>query len=146
MYTPEPDALDLPPEDFADIRVEVRLDYDGRRALVMLTAAARARLICDRTLEPFWQPVEGQYTLLFAPPEAAAAADDESDEDIRVLHPQDQALDLTEPVRDTILLSLPLRRVAPGAEEKPIPTRLPWLIIVMNESFKTLPPSASSYY
>jgi len=39
---------------------------------------------------------------------------------VRPLDPSDRELDLTDLVRDTILLSLPQRRVAPGAEDEPI--------------------------
>ena len=38
------------------------------------------------------------------------------------LEDDDAAIDLAGPVRDTLLLSLPARRVAPGAEDVDIPT------------------------
>ena len=115
---PEPSAIELDPEVFRDVRVAARLDRRSDRILVMLRAQATATLICDRTLRPFDQPLEGSYDVLFAPPEIA-----EGDEEVRVLLPADQEIDLAEPVRDTLLLAVPTRCVAPGAEEEPLPDR-----------------------
>lgn len=113
---PEATVLDLDPSVFHDIHIDARLDRRSDRILVMLAAEAVATLTCDRTLKPFEQPLEGTYDLLFAPPEIA-----EGDEDVRVLLPSDQEIDLTDAARDTLLLALPARCVAPGAEEEDIP-------------------------
>ena len=117
-----PDALDLDPEVFSDIGVEAVVDYHNDQALVTLTATATARLECDRTLVLFDQPIEGTYAVLFVPPERRRqeAADVE---EVRVLESSDPVLDLTEAVRDTLLLAVPARKVAPGAEEADLPTR-----------------------
>lgn len=115
---PEASALDLDPDVFQNVHVEARLDRRTDRILVMLTARATATLVCDRTLKPFEQPLEGTYDVLFAPPEIA-----EGDEEVRVLLPADQEIDLTEPARDTLLLAIPARCVAPGAEDEALPER-----------------------
>ena len=115
---PEAAALELDPDVFRDVRIEARLDRRSERILVTLTVRATATLMCDRTLRPFDQAVEGTYDVLFAPPEIA-----EGDEEVRVLLPADQEIDLTEPARDTLLLAVPARCVAPGAEDEPIPER-----------------------
>jgi uncharacterized protein len=41
-------------------------------------------------------------------------------EEVRPLDSTDREIDLTDVVRDTLLLSIPQRRVAPGAEDEPI--------------------------
>ena len=124
--TLEPTAadLDLEPEAFGDLRVEVQLDLFNGRAHVELQTYATATMTCDRTLVPFDQTVEGTHELLFVPPAVAERmeADEEVDEEIRVLHPADRGIDVTDAVRDTILLSLPTRRIAPGAEDLDIET------------------------
>ena len=124
-FTPEPDALGVDPARFADVQVEVQVNYYDDRALVLLQAAAQATLECDRTLEVFTQPVEGAYQLLYAEPAFAERHGSEGADDyeeVRVLDPTDRRIDLTEVVRDTLVLALPRRRIAPGAEELELQT------------------------
>lgn len=118
-FAPSATEVDLDPTTFEDIRVDVELQYHRDRILVKLDARARAELTCDRTLQAYEQPVEGHYNLLFGPP-AMVGQEGEEFEEVRPLHPSDQEIDLTDVVRDTLLLALPQRRVAPGAEEESI--------------------------
>lgn len=121
--TPSPNDIDLDPDLFDDLRVDVQINLAGPRALVALKTHAVATLECDRTLVLYEEPVEGRYQMLFAPPSVTGEADDASvNDDIRPWHPGEHEIDLTEAVRDTILLSLPTRRIAPGAEDAEIPT------------------------
>ncbi|MEM1042435.1 MAG: DUF177 domain-containing protein [Bacteroidota bacterium] len=124
-HAPVPDDLGLDAGTFGDIVVEVTLDHGEDRDLVAFTARATATLECDRTLKPFRQRVEGSYAVLFVLPERLDqyASDDDSSDDVRPLPDPGQPLDLTEPVRDTLLLSLPTRRVAPGAEDEDLPVQ-----------------------
>ena len=117
----EADEVELDRDKFDDIYVHARLDVREARILVMLETTATATLECDRTLRLFEQEVGGTYHVLFAPPEFVEQQEDAFDE-VRVLQSSDQKIDLTTAVRDTILLSVPLRRVAPGAEEEEIET------------------------
>jgi len=120
-FDPEPEDLDLEAEQFSDINVGVRLDYHEDRILVQLQTAAVATLECDRTLQLYDQAVTGSYTMLFGPPDIVET-DEGGVSDVQVLYPSDQEIDLTDAVRETILLSLPVRRIAPGAEDIEIPT------------------------
>lgn len=105
---------------FGDVHVDVRLDRGDDRIYVSFTAASTALLECDRTLTKFVQPVSGSYDLVFLPEEEAGAAGD--DEAVRVLRPEDEGIEIADAVRDTLLLAVPHRKVAPGAEEIEIPT------------------------
>jgi uncharacterized protein len=118
-FTPSPADVDLDPATFEDVRVDAELQYHLDRILVKLTVSATAELTCDRTLRPYDQPVEGRYGLLFGPP-SMVGQEGEEFEEVRPLSPSDQEIDLTDVVRDTVLLSLPQRRVAPGAEDEDI--------------------------
>lgn len=118
-FDPPAEDVDLDPTTFGDVHVEVELQYHRDRILVKLEASTTAELTCDRTLQPYEQPVEGNYSLLFAPP-SMVGKEGEEFEEVRPLTPSDQEIDLTDVVRDTVLLALPQRRVAPGAEEEPI--------------------------
>lgn len=108
--------LDLDPETFSDPEVDLRLDVGERRVLAQFTASATARLECDRTLVMFDQRVEGDHAVLFT---AEAEPDDEG---VLPLPADATEIDLTAPVRDTLLLALPVRRVSPEAEAAEIPT------------------------
>lgn len=121
QLTLDPTAEDagLDPSTFGDLHVEAELQCHRDRILVKMHATATAELTCDRTLEPYDQPVEGDYSLLFGPP-SMVGQDGEEFEEVRPLTSTDNEIDLADVVRDTLLLALPQRRVAPGAEEEPI--------------------------
>ena len=123
LLNPEPEAVGLDPDRFADLRVAVGLELFNDRILVTLRAVATATLECDRTLAVFEQPIEGDYRILFVPPSFARREDEETlYEEVRVLEDTESAIDVTDAVRDTVLLAVPARKVAPGAEEAEIPT------------------------
>ena len=116
------DDLDLAPEEFEELAADIDLDREADRILVRLSVSGTAHLICDRTSEPFAQEVRGTHTLLFVPHDRVESLGDDSD-DIIGFDPTDTVLDVTDAVRDTLLLSVPVRKIAPGAEELEIPTR-----------------------
>lgn len=120
VLEPSAEALDLSAETFRDLRVHAHLFSQPNRILVAFTAEADAALTCDRTLEPFVQPVRGDYSVLFAAP--GTATDAEEHEEVRELLPTDQEIDITDAVRDTLLLAVPQRKIAPGAEDEEIQT------------------------
>ena len=116
---PSADQVNLDPSTFDDIELEVVLQYHRDGILVQMDACATAELTCDRTLQAYDQPIEGHYDVLFGPPSMVGQEGEEFDE-VRPLEPSDREIDLTDIVRDTLLLSIPQRRIAPGAEEESI--------------------------
>lgn len=118
-FAPSAEEAELDPTTFEDLHVGIELQSHRDRILVKLRATATAKLTCDRTLQPFEQPVEGQYNLLFGPP-SMVGQEGEEFEEVRPLSSSDKEIDLTDVVRDTLLLALPQRQIAPGAEEEPI--------------------------
>ena len=121
---PKPEDLDLDAERFSNVRVEVELHFEIERILVFLKARAEAMLECDRTLQAFEQEICGDYALLFARPEEIDGGEaHEGFEAVLPLTASDREIDLTAPVRDTLLLAIPQRCVAPGAEDLEIQTR-----------------------
>ena len=111
--------LELDPDVFSDVALDVRLDVAERRVLVAYTVRATARLECDRTLAMYDEPVEGAHAVLFS---ADAPDGDDDSDDLRPLADDAVEVDVTEPVRDTLLLALPLRRVCPEARDAELPT------------------------
>jgi len=117
--TPSPDEAGLDPTTFEDVRVEAELQCHRDRILVTLWATATAELTCDRTLQRYEQPVDGDYSVLFGPP-SMVGQEGEAFDEVRPLDPSDREIDLTDVVRDTLLLALPQRQIAPGAEDESI--------------------------
>ncbi|MDZ4699268.1 MAG: DUF177 domain-containing protein [Rhodothermales bacterium] len=117
---PEPESLGLDPAVFSDIRLHVRLDVQPENVFVRLTASGVATLICDRTLVPYDEPVAGDFAMLYVLGSGTEPRD-ESLDDVIELAPEEEEIDLTEAVRDTLLLALPHRRVAPGADALELP-------------------------
>lgn len=117
---PSAEDLDLEAARFHDIEVRFRLDRREDRILVHFDVAAQATLECDRTLVLFEEPVSGSYSVLFAPEALGAGLDAD---DVFPFVPTQPHIDVTTPVRDTLLLALPTRRVAPGAEQLDLPSR-----------------------
>lgn len=118
--TPDAAALGLDPSEFRDLDVAVRLDMGAGQIVATVEASATANLVCDRTAQPFDQRVQGAYTVLFTQNAEMAA---EGDEDVRRYGAYDASLDLGDVVHDTLLLALPHRRLAPGAEALDVPLR-----------------------
>lgn len=114
------EALDLDSETFDSVHVSVRLDFHPTRIYAVVKTQSVAHLVCDRTLVNFDQDVEGDYQVLFSSEEMYENGDSNAQDDIRFLAPDEDVIDLTEAVRDTVMLSLPHRRIAPGAETKEI--------------------------
>jgi len=121
--TPAPEDLDLETTSFKDIHVSIRLDVYFRRILVELEAKATAILECDRTLQLYDQKIAGEYTLIYASSSIAGEEEGIQSEEIHVLHDDDREIDLTDVVRDTLLLAVPHRAIAPGEEDLEITTK-----------------------
>jgi uncharacterized protein len=115
---PSPDELGLEPDKMEEIRVDAKLNYDGKEAVVHIDASAVAHLVCDRTMVPFKQPIRGSYTVLFSPNKI----DEETDGEVRSFSAKDEELDITDIVRDSLLLAIPIRKIAPGAKDADITT------------------------
>ena len=118
-FAPSASQADLDPTTFSDVQVDAELQYHRDRILVKMHATATAELTCDRTLQPYDEALEGQYNVLFGPP-SMVGQEGEEFEEVRPLDASDREIDLTDMVRDTLLLAIPQRRIAPGAEDEPI--------------------------
>ncbi len=73
-------------------------------------AKTNLQLICDRSLETFSYPVTSNYNILFKPD----IEDDETDNQaIRQLNLSSNIIDIEKEVRDSILLSIPIKKLHP---------------------------------
>jgi uncharacterized protein len=119
--SPTATELEMDPEVFSNLGVAVRLDRQGERIYVQIGVEGVARLQCDRTLVDYDQELTGTHSLLFVP--SVDAEDLGVDgEDVRVLEQGETHIDITEAVRDTLMLAVPIRRIAPGADDLELPS------------------------
>ena len=118
--TPSAEDLGLDPDVFSGIAVALRLDVRDRRVLAAFDVTATATLECGRTLAMYPQPLEGAHSVLFVPPGPDVSDDDE---DVLPLPSDATEIDLTDPVRDTLLLAVPQRHVSPEGEALELETR-----------------------
>lgn len=113
----------LGPEFGGDIRVEGVLHKHGGRYTVSATASSTARLVCDRSLEEYDEPIAASFDLEFVVNTALAVEQLGrvaylDDEEVRGLRDDDKAVDITEDVRQVLTLAIPVRRVAPAYRDK----------------------------
>ncbi|MCS7081942.1 MAG: DUF177 domain-containing protein [Bacteroidetes bacterium] len=90
-------------------QVEIHVDIErrGGQYLVLLQTSAQAELICDRCLERYSERLIGSYSILYAP-EAPPVL---SAEEFRPIRVGVRDVDITDDVRQTVLLSIPLKQV-----------------------------------
>ena len=125
----EPDPSDLEFElepfeevhDVSEVFVDITIQAHRDRLLCHFDVEAEVEMTCDRTLERFSDVVFGRHSVLFGPQRLVGEETDEYDE-VRPLNRSDRDIDITDIVRDTIMISIPQRKVAPGAEEEDITT------------------------
>lgn len=88
--------------------LEITLQYDGT-----------VNVACDVTNEPFDQPISGSYHFVvkFGDVYNDDADDSGWDEDILVIPHGSFEVNIQQPIYESIILAVPLRRVHPGVED-----------------------------
>ena len=114
-WSPDADTLDLDPAVFSDICIRADLVREHGRRVLQLTAEADVRMVCDRTLDPFTARLTGTCRTLLQPPGGKASGQG-YDEVVAVERAQ-RRMDIAFLARDTILLAVPQRKVAPHARD-----------------------------
>jgi len=114
-----PESLELPEEMFkSPVAVKTILELQGDNVAIEYSATTKAKLICDRTLEPFDHDLEAsQRVYAFLKDQETTREQTE----IVEVNSKYEEIDLSDNIRDTIMLAIPLRKVSPGAEDKDIP-------------------------
>jgi uncharacterized protein len=105
-----PEEFDLPADgEFQhEIRVRLEIEKVGRNIFILAELETAVAAICDRCAEPFREPLAEKYRMLYtSDPEMA----NEADESIFIIHETADEVDLTEPLRETLMLALPAKRL-----------------------------------
>lgn len=113
------------------VHVEGRLQKRGRHFDVEWNATATARLVCDRSLEEFDEVITADVMQEFVADthRALAWAKNEQDVNDQVIPIREDAhvIDITDDVRQELMVNVPMRRVAPQYRDKELTELFPEL-------------------
>lgn len=91
-----------------DVTVRLEIDKVARNIFVVADLDTNLALVCDRCAEPFEEPLAEKYRMLFTTDTDMANDEDES---TFLIHDTVDEVDLTEPLRETMMLALPFKRL-----------------------------------
>lgn len=113
------DLADVPHED---IHLELEFQKMPDTIQLSFTAATTLQLRCDRSLEYFDFPVKSSHQVLFKP--EIEQIDEDEEQSIKPLRLAANEIDIEQQVRDSILLSIPIKVLHPryiGEDGNPTP-------------------------
>ncbi|MDZ7314905.1 MAG: DUF177 domain-containing protein [candidate division KSB1 bacterium] len=84
------------------------VDKVGEEIFVKTRLRTRVELVCDRCLEPYVLALDETISSIMTPDEKLAAR---NDEDIYLIAKTTNEVDITEAVRDTLLLAIPYKKL-----------------------------------
>ena len=96
-----------------EISVAVTVEKLEGEMIVTLKTSAVAGLTCDLCLAPITTELNGSYRIFYGY-EQAGEPEEERDEEYRLIDRNAVSLDLTEDVRETLLLSVPMKVTCTG--------------------------------
>jgi uncharacterized metal-binding protein YceD (DUF177 family) len=111
IITPDADALDLGGLEYRDLMITINFEKRESAIQVNFSFTIEVMLICDRSLDEYWQKLTGMYAILFK--EGAEFETEDVQMSVRRLDISGNIINIADEVRDTILLSVPLRKVHP---------------------------------
>lgn len=123
ITVPASDIPDFPAEFPSEIRVVGTVTRTGRRFRVDCDVSTTARLICDRSLEEYDEPMRVDLSLVYVIDNEAAVRrePDVVDDDGPIpLREDAKVIDVSDEVRQELVVHLPMRRVSPQYRDKDI--------------------------
>ncbi|MCS6989559.1 MAG: DUF177 domain-containing protein [Chloroherpetonaceae bacterium] len=97
----------------APIHVAVTLTKTVGEIVAELSVRTVVSLECDRCLAPIRKTIQGDYRIVFL--RSATTLPDDDGDDVRLLAKNETRIDLTEDVRETLLLAVPMKNVCGSA-------------------------------
>ncbi len=123
LKVPAKEQDGIVPEFFGDVLVKGKLTKLVNRFSFRGLAKCKALLVCDRTLKEFEQEIETELLLSFIAdnnlvfgidPDAEEIKDNEE----RVIREDEKYVDITRDVVESLMLGIPMKKVAPDAVDK----------------------------
>jgi uncharacterized protein len=108
-FAPTPTELGLPREFEGIVEVVATLEKTGKDLFLRVKAAAQGVWECDRCITEFRCPLSAHYVMYYVWEEEAAAQFDPSE--VQLIPAGVSAIDITEDLRQTLQLAVPLKRL-----------------------------------
>lgn len=108
-FTVTPGELGLTAEFEGQVAVQTELEKTSREILLKANVLAAASWECDRCVVPFRGQVESGFQTYYVPEGTDIARFDPAD--VQVIPGGSNVIDISDDVRQSILLSVPLKRV-----------------------------------
>ncbi len=124
---PDPAEFDFDGLEVEQIHLKVDFMKNQQSTTVTFEVNAETQLVCDRSLDSFPKTLTGRYQVIF---KVGTEFDEEADEAWRPLDISSNKIDISKEVRDTILLSVPVKKLHPrfydeNGEETPFEQSFP---------------------
>lgn len=124
ITVPASDIPDISSEFLRDIRIVGTVARVGRRFTIHCTVDTLASLVCDRSLEEYDEPMRVDLVLSYVVDTEGAInrlrADQPDEEGPIPIRDDAKTIDITDEVRQELMVHLPMRRVAPMYRDKEI--------------------------
>ncbi|MEX0778485.1 MAG: DUF177 domain-containing protein [Balneolales bacterium] len=105
------EELELSTLDVKNVMLHIDFIKTERSLQLSFDVEAEASLVCDRSLDKFDQVIAGEYNIIF---DTKIEEEDEGEKDAaRLLDVAKDEIDISKEVRDTILLSVPAKKLHP---------------------------------
>jgi uncharacterized protein len=132
LSVPVEEVEQMFPEFIGNVTVQGEIQKIGNRYTVQAEVLCSAKLTCDRSLTEFVEPIRANIkTSYIADNELvnveAAVGEEERSDTVHVIREDDHDIDLSEEVRQELILNLPMKRVAPQYRDKEITEIFPEL-------------------
>lgn len=89
------------------VAVDASLEKSGTQVFLTAGVVANASFVCDRCLLPFLSALKSSYRMYYVTAESVDSSVDPSE--VQIVTPGSSVIDLDEDVRQTVLLSVPLK-------------------------------------
>lgn len=102
--------MDLPENCSGVVTAQVSLEKTSTQILATIRASVNASFQCDRCAEEFMAPLDVSFTMTYSWNEREGEGVDE-DDNFCVLAENQNVIDITEPVREYLMLAVPIKNL-----------------------------------
>ncbi|MEX0685593.1 MAG: DUF177 domain-containing protein [Balneolales bacterium] len=103
--------LELSTLDVTNVMLHIDFVKTENTLQLLFDVDASAQLVCDRSLEQFTQQLHGSYRVIFD--SGVVDEEDGADDAVRFLDVSKDIIDISKEVRDTLMLSVPVKKLHP---------------------------------
>lgn len=108
-FSSKPSDVGLEGNYQEDVNVDVVLDKTPRQIYLKVDIRTSGHFPCDRCLEDFVQPIANHYNMFYVMD--AQDAEKYPEDEIQIINHESAYIELTEDVRQTVVLSIPLKLI-----------------------------------